>query len=78
MAEEEEEVEGGEEGEEKPAEGGDPPPPSEIHINLTENGKFVASKLDALFAIVAKIQVKYTMPTPTWVLNSVFVEFIHV
>ncbi|KAG0586473.1 hypothetical protein M758_2G078400 [Ceratodon purpureus] len=56
MAEEEEEVEGGEEGEEKPAGGGEPPPPSEINVNLTSNAKFVASKLDDLYAIVAKIQ----------------------
>ena len=56
MAEEEEEV--GEEGEEKPAGGGEPLPPSEIHNSLTDNAKFVASKLDELYAIVAKIQVK--------------------
>jgi hypothetical protein len=63
MAEEEEEVE---EGEEKPAEAGASPPPSEIHVNLTENAKFVASKLDDLFATVAKIQVN-SLPTPTTV-----------
>lgn len=74
MAEEEEEVEGGEEGEEKPAGGGEPPPPSEINVNLTSNAKFVASKLDDLYAIVAKIQVNY-VPTLAVVLNSMLVEF---
>lgn len=55
MEEEEEEVEG-EEGEPKPPASEEPAPPSEIHINLTENGAYVASKLDALFATTAKIQ----------------------
>lgn len=56
MAEEEEEVEG-EEGEPKPPASEEPPPPTETHVNLTENGAYVASKLDALFATTAKIQV---------------------
>lgn len=61
MEEEEEEVEG-EEGEPKPPASEEPAPPSEIHINLTENGAYVASKLDALFATTAKIQVQNSIP----------------
>ena len=74
MAEEEEEVE---EREEKRAEAGAPPPPSEIHVNLTENAKFVASKLDDLFATVAKIQVNSLPTLQPWVLNSIL-EVVHV
>lgn len=56
MAEEEEEVEG--EGEPKPPASEELPTSTETHKNLTENGAYVASKLDALFATTAKIQVR--------------------
>jgi len=56
MAKEEEEGEG--EGKPKPPASEGPPSPTEIHINLTKNGAYVASKLDTLFATTAKIQVR--------------------
>jgi len=60
----EEEVEGV--GVPKPPANEEPPPPSETHRTLTENGAYVASKLDTLFATTSKIQVKIYIPSTNW------------
>ena len=51
-------AEEGVEGEEKKEESTKPKPPSEVQIKLAEQGKYVAGKLDLIFSMLTKIEVR--------------------